>query len=436
MTSTLGQELRIEDYFERYRDVSGEVILKEDILRLGLKFTEAALTRAKDHRIKSYYLFSFDRISHDEMQKRESARVPEDIRFSKGQYGLRPTIVRVINSAETKYSIDVIDDQLMLLEHGVPIANVEYPPNLRSCQTTFEDGVTYNQVVARLFFNSIAFLTNYRICQYWGPKEECKFCDINNNVRALRKVRGPLEVPKAFKDAQQVATVIEAYYREETDPGSRMLTIIMTGGTITSKVNGRNYVDFNVEYVTAVRERIGSRLPFVVIMEAQKKDDVKRLWEAGASTYNPNIEVWDKRLFQQLCPGKDKLIGRDEWIRRTIDAVEVFGEGNVSPNMVAGVEMAQPHGFKTVREAVESTTEGFDYLMAHGVVPHLDSWCIEPGSALAGREPLPLEYFVEIDRAWYETWTKHKLPLNSGWGPMGPGHATYGNSGYIDMGNR
>lgn len=437
MTAELAiKELRIEDYFNRYRDVPREVILKEDLLRLGLHFTEAALVRAEERRTKSYYLFSFDKVGHDEMQKNESARVPEDIRISKGQYDLRPTIVRVINSIDTRYTVDVIDSQLVLLEGSHPIADVEYPENLPSCQKKFENGVTYNQVVSRLFFNAVGFLTNYRICQYWGAKEECMYCDMNYNVRQLKKVRGPLEVPKAFKDVKQVATVINEYFREETSPDSRMLSVIMTGGTITSKVNGKNYVDFTTEYISAVREKIGQRIPFVAIVEAWPKADVSRLWEAGASTYNPNIEVWDKGLFQTLCPGKEKNVGRDEWIRRTIDAVEVFGEGNVSPDFVAGVEMAQPYGFKTVQEAIKSTREGFEYLMSHGVVPHLDSWCIEQGTAFAGHAPLPLDYFIQIDRAWYETWRKYKLPINSGWGPVGPGRAVYGNSAYIDMGER
>ena len=38
--------------------------------------------------------------------------------------------------------------------------------------------------------------------------------------------------------------------------------------------------------------------------------------------------------------------------------------GKVQPSFVSGVEMARPHGFKTVDEAVKSTTSGFEYLMS------------------------------------------------------------------------
>jgi hypothetical protein len=63
-----------------------------------------------------------------------------------------------------------------------------------------------------------------------------------------------------------------------------------------------------------------------------------------------------------------------------------------------------------VDEAVKSTTEGMDYLMAHGVVPRPLSWGIEGGSALAGHDPIPLDYFMKIDRNWYELMCKYRLP--------------------------
>ena len=112
-----------------------------------------------------------------------------------------------------------------------------------------------------------------------------------------------------------------------------------------------------------------------------------------------------------------------------------MGEGNVTPNMVSGVEMAQPWGFDRVDDAVKSAQEGFEYLMSHGVIPHLDTWCIEPGSPLEGHPPVPLDFFIRADIAWYETWRKYNLPPFAGYGPMGgPGIAVYGNTASVDMG--
>lgn len=77
-------------------------------------------------------------------------------------------------------------------------------------------------------------------------------------------------------------------------------------------------------------------------------------------------------------------MGRDEWIRRTVEVVKVLGVGNVSPNFVAGIEMAYspdfPYGFRRVKDAVKSTAEGIEYLVLRDVTPKFDTWGLEPRS--------------------------------------------------------
>jgi hypothetical protein len=139
-------------------------------------------------------------------------------------------------------------------------------------------------------------------------------------------------------------------------------------------------------------------------------------------------------LFETICPGKARWIGRDVWIRRILDAAKVFGAPNVIPNFVAGVEMARPHGFTTVEEALRSTGEGLDYFMSHGVAPRFTTWCPEPLSTL-GRDqgPAPLEYHVGLLRVWRDTHRKHGLPVPPGYGAPGPGNAVFSVSAFMDV---
>ena len=77
----------------------------------------------------------------------------------------------------------------------------------------------------------------------------------------------------------------------------------------------------------------------------------------------------DKRLFEWINPGKNRRVGLAVGCSSMIDEVDVFGEGNVRPNFVGGVEMAKPYGFETVGEAVKSTSDGVDFMMSHGIIP-------------------------------------------------------------------
>ncbi len=437
-TKTTAKTPTVETYAKRYADVPMEVILKEDLLRLGVNLTEAALHAAwqLDARTQAYFLFSYNISDHKEMDQGVSTAAPEDIQFHDGPYDLARTWVRIVLNADSPYLIDLIDGVLTILENGVPVAEVTYPKKPAYYGSTFEDGLRYEQVIP-LLYDSYAFITTFRACHYWGAKEECKFCDINYNLREVRRLTGDHVTADAIKDQDQVAEVLGAMV-EEPDPAKRMITIIMTGGSILRKLKGGpdNAVDFNAPYVAAIRERIGQRVPIVMITESQPMDRVQQLKDSGITSHNANLEVWDEDLFKWLAPGKESFVGYDVWVRRLYESVAVLGEGRVSPNMVSGLEMAQPHGFDNVKDAVASARAGFEAMMREGVVPHLDTWCIEPGTALAGNPPTPLDFLIQADVAWYETWRKYKLPPFEGYGPMGagPGIAVYGNTASVDLG--
>lgn len=424
----------IETYAKKYPDVPREVILKEDLLRQGMDLSPAALAAAKDSRPQAYFLFSYNMSGHGDMDEGVSTAAPEDIIFRAGPYGLARTWVRVVLNNQSPYKIEVIDGALKICENGVPVADVEYPGKPSYYGKTLPDGLSYEQVIP-LLYNSYAFITTFRACHYWGDKEECQFCDINYNLREVRRLSGDHVTADAIKNKDHVVEVIGAM-AAETDPAHRMITIIMTGGSILRSVQKGpdNAADFNIPYVEAIRDKIGHRVPIVMITETQDRDRLRRMKEAGITTHNANLEVWDRDLFKTIAPGKEKHVGYDNWVRGLLDSVEIFGEGRVSPNMVSGIEMARPWGFDNVKEAVASAAEGFEYLMSRGVIPHLDTWCIEPGTKLADNPPVPLDFLIQADIAWYETWRKHKLPPFEGYGPMGsPGVAVYGNTGSVDM---
>jgi hypothetical protein len=151
------------------------------------------------------------------------------------------------------------------------------------------------------------------------------------------------------------------------------------------------------------------------------------------------MEVWDKRLFEWINPGKAYRIGWDNWVRWMCEAVEVFGNGSVQPSFVSGVEMARPHGFESVAEAVKSTSSGFEYLMSRGILPRPQQWRREPSTALckeAEQPPVPLDFYIQLTSNWYECYQKYRsnLPQFGKRKPgllaerslLGPVHGAYG----------
>ena len=217
----------------------------------------------------------------------------------------------------------------------------------------------------------------------------------------------------------------------ERDTQSKAVTI--TGGSINRNLSGKNEVDFYLEYVQAIHAQFGDHWIIKAVVEAYLKKDCKRLAEGGVKIYHPNYEIWDEKLFKQICPGKERFVGYNEWMKRIVASADVFGPQHVIPNFVAGVEMAQPYGYTDLHEAVESTRQGLEFFMSKSIMPRFTTWCREPLAHLKNQSPPPLEYYVKLLRVWRDTFEKYQLPAPPGYGAPGVGKAVFSVSAFMDV---
>ncbi|MBI3091001.1 MAG: radical SAM protein [Candidatus Tectomicrobia bacterium] len=425
----------LEQCFERYPDVPREVIVKEDVLRMGVRFSPSALAQTDQTRPRTYYIFSYDRTRLDDMQHDESKVAPEEARIAGGRWSLRPTLISARVEYHSPYEITAPEGRLLLTAEGAPLAEVEFPPLPAYYDLSHADGTPYSQTAGLVGWGTRAFTTVLRGCQLWGEKEECQFCDLNSNSRALRQMGRPY---KTRKEPEMVAEVLEEIFLNQPSQEIGKTMYLVSGGTV---IDRRQMIEaddeFYLPFVRAIKRRLGDRWPMHLQTFAKPKERLQPYKDAGVDCHHANIEVWDKRLFQIICPGKAHFVGYDQWLRWLCESVEVFGEGRITPSFVIGVELSEPNGFATVEEAVASTSAGFDYLMSHGVTPRAPQWCIEPLTVLGkpnAQKLVPLDFFIQIDRAWFQTWKKYKLPKLHGWPNMGPGNCYYQNGAFLDMG--
>ncbi|MDO8491484.1 MAG: hypothetical protein Q7T04_05670, partial [Dehalococcoidia bacterium] len=294
----------IESYFKKYPDVPKEVIIKEDLLRLGFGFTPAALKAAEGSRLKSYYIFAWDQVDEKKAGVQEDIRqrVPEDIKLSGGMYKLKRTVVCTRVNTDSPYLIDVVDGKLSLTENGTVIADVRLDPEPPYYSKTFEDGTPYMQLAPTVFGAFSVFVNPFRHCQYWDTGEECLYCDIGFNVRLRQKMgKKTGKVSDVVSDPKQVAEAVAAAFAEKWDnPELGPKVIQMSGGSITHGLHGMDELTFYLQYVTAIREKVGYRPPLCLVIEAGDKKTMQRIKEAGASSFTADFEVWDKRIFEWL----------------------------------------------------------------------------------------------------------------------------------------
>jgi hypothetical protein len=422
----------LEDLMARYPQIPAEAVLKEDLLRTGMAFDAAALTENLDGAVKpkSYFIFSFDQKPLAELGAAATQRPPEEIALGGGPYGLRRTIVSVRVNPDSPYRVGRDEDGALRLslEDG-ELAVVTLPPMPEYYRHTLANGKTVMETAPTIEWGYLIYLTVLRLCQYFGAHEECGFCDINHNWRQHRRAGRPYTGVKPVEDVVEALELIDRY----DDGASHAYTL--TGGSITSTVEGLAEAQFYGRYAQAIEERFPGRWIGKVVAQALPKADAQRFKDHGIQIYHPNYEVWDKRLFSLISPGKQRYVGREEWHRRILDAAEVFGPANVIPNFVAGVELARPFGFETIGEAIASTVEGLDYFMAQRVTPRFTTWCPEPTTPLGRDNPdgAPLEYHVRLLGAYREALDRHGLQPPPGYGEPGAGKAVFSVSSFMDV---
>jgi hypothetical protein len=422
----------VEGLMGRFPHIPREAVLKEDLLRTGIAFDDSALTDNLDGEVKpkSYFIFSFDQKPLTQLGEAATRRPPEEVALTGGPYELRRTIVSVRVNPDSPYRVASDgEDGLRLSLEGRPVAEVTLPPMPEYYRHPLANGKTVMETAPTIQWGYLVYLTVLRLCQYFGAHEECKFCDINHNWRQHKKAGRPYTGVKPVEDVLEALTLIDRY---DTEQVSKAYTL--TGGSVTSTVDGLAEADFYGRYAQAIEERFPGRWIGKVVAQALPKADVQRYKDYGITIYHPNYEVWDERLFTLISPGKERYVGRAEWHRRIFDAAEVFGARYVIPNFVAGVEMAKPFGFATVDEAIASTTEGLDHFMSRGITPRFTTWCPEPTTPLGRDNPdgAPLEYHIRLLEAYRGALERHGLKPPPGYGVAGAGNAVFSVSSFMD----
>ncbi|WP_037825997.1 radical SAM protein [Streptomyces sp. NRRL B-1347] len=425
----------IEGLMQRHPLVPREAVIKEDLLRGGVAFDESALSDSAneasgDVKPKSYFIFSFDHGTLPELGAAALRRPPEEIVLTGGPYELRRTVVSVRVNPSSPYRVAADGDGVLgLYLDGQRISDVGVPPMPEYYRHKLANGKSVMEVAPTIQWGYLIYLTVFRVCQYFGAKEECQYCDINHNWRQHKAAGRPYTGVKPVDEVLEALEIIDKY-----DTAKTSTAYTLTGGAVTSQIGGKDEADFYGQYAKAIEERFPGRWIGKVVAQALPKEDVQRFHDYGVRIYHPNYEVWDRRLFELYCPGKERYVGRDEWHRRILDSAEVFGARNVIPNFVAGVEMAEPFGFTTVNEAIDSTVEGLRYFMAHGITPRFTTWCPEPTTPLGKANPLgaPLEYHVRLLQEYRATMQEFGLSSPPGYGPAGPGNAVFSVSSFMD----
>ncbi len=251
-----------------------------------------------------------------------------------------------------------------LRKNGIPIAVIDFPKQPKFYGLKTAEGIPYEQI-ATLHSSDVLATTVLQTCiRYQSRNKTCKFCSIGQSLAAGRTIER--------KTPQQLAEVAKAAV--ELDGVKQM---VMTTGTPATPDRGAAIM---VESVLAVKAAVD--LPIQVQIEPPDRfewfDELKR---SGADTLGMHLEVISDAARQAIMPGK-ATVPVSYYMQAFDAAVKVFGRGQVSTYIIAGLGDSQVEIIDMCRE-----------LILRGVYPFVVPFVPIGGTPLESH-PVPSSQFM------------------------------------------
>lgn len=252
-----------------------------------------------------------------------------------------------------------------LLSNNIPLADVTFAKDPEFYKLTTEDGVPYSHI-ATLHSTDVLATTVLQTCiRYESRRKACQFCSIGQSLRAGRTI--------AHKTPEQLAEVAKAAV--ELDG---IKHIVMTTGTPAGADRGAKVMCESAKGIKAVVD-----VPIQGQCEPPK-DPIwyQRMKDAGIDSLGMHLEVITPELRKTITPGKSE-VSLEEYFQAFEDAVAVFGRGQVSTYILAGLG-----------DTEETITETCLKLVAMGVYPFVVPFVPISGTPLEDH-PAPTASFME-----------------------------------------
>jgi hypothetical protein len=348
----------------RKRKLRDEIYLKNRILVEGVSFNPGIfknLDLGGEYAEQVNVLFSQDRHAHGEIEFPGAFLTPE------GKY-----IVVLRWNQDSFLSLRYEEGQYNLYDREkVLIEKVQFGKRPRYYGQRTSDGTVMRTVAVDYGYGAM-FVAYSNECILKEKGVECLFCNINTT----KAIYGETQQIK-WKTPKQAGETVAAGYREGFDH------VTISGGFVPE----RREVEYYIDVAEAIQDHTGLQdFNGTACVGAPLDLSVfEKYREAGYRTIATNLEIWNDKMFEVICPGKSLLCGgRKNWLAAIDEELRVFGKHRVRSTFVTGIEPRQ------------SILEGLEYLSEKGVVVVPSQWYVNVGSSLEGcRTPTP-EWHMEV----------------------------------------
>lgn len=254
-----------------------------------------------------------------------------------------------------------------LYRDGQPEAPLQFPPQPRFYGMSTLDGIPYWKI-AQLHSHNVLATTVLQTCiRYGNTSTKCQFCAIGESLKANRTIAR--KTPEQLAEVARVAQQLDGIEQ-----------VILTTGTPIGPDRGASVL---VDVAAAIKSATG----LAIQAQCEPPADFvwfKRLQDAGVDTLGMHLEAWDESVRAKIMPGKAE-VPVSYYLKAFSAAVEVFGRGQVSTYLLAGLG-----------DTVEGLLDASRQLIALGVYPFVVPFVPIGGTQLANHHPPTADFMRAI----------------------------------------
>lgn len=258
-------------------------------------------------------------------------------------------------AVKSPYELKEENNRFFLYKNNEKITSVKFPSIPKFYNKITSDGVPMSKI-GIIQGGYLAFYIGPK-CGFWNDNQNCKFCSTGLNVGETelenKSVKQVLEVAHAaFKEGVAEFIHINTGYQPDESSGIRMLA----------------------PYIKSLKKEIKSLIA-IQTLPPQKNRWIDYAYSIGVDSVSFAFELWDRNIFEEICPGKSKIITIERFLKSMEYAVKVFPNGSVAGEIIVGLE------------PIESTLKAIDHITSVGALPIVCVFRPLKGAALENALP-------------------------------------------------
>jgi radical SAM protein (TIGR04043 family) len=207
----------------------------------------------------------------------------------------------------------------VLEKNGLAVATIEFPRQPRFYKMQTFDGVPYSHI-AQLHGRDVLATTVLQTCIRYGRREtSCQFCAIGESLKEGRTINR--KTPEQLGEVARAAVLLDGVKH-----------MVMTTGT-------PNFSDRGAQILCESAFGVKAAVDLPIQAQCEPPDDARwfqRLKDAGVDALGMHLEAVTPEVRQRIMPGKASVT-IPQYLQAFEDAVKVFGRGQVSTYILAGL---------------------------------------------------------------------------------------------------